>query len=304
MPFKQKLNKDTKELEHEKFPACFLADTEDEALSLMKSFDYTLNLLAYKYARITGLSEDDLKQEALIGLARANRDFDVERSEQFKVFAIYKMKDALNEYVADQATNIAVPQYLVSATSLISKMYRFLIMFSIDTNGGYVDIWRKSNAALTPDGLEALMTDENKEIVQKAKREITEVISSLENLSQNACTTVEQLLERAESLPTMANGEDVFAAFDEESVGDVGSTENGIVNSITISVLINKIKELIPKDDYELLVAHYVECKTLRELEKDLGIKAPSIAVRLQKIVENVRKRMAKDEFAEEFRAP
>lgn len=295
MPFKQKINEHTQEIEHEKFPSCFLGESEEEALTLMKEFEYTLNLLSYKYSRLTGLSEDDLKQEALIGLARANRDFDIERSEQFKIFAIYKIKDALNEYVASQSMDVSVPQYLISAVNLINKIYKVLLTFSIDTDGSYRDVWSKSNNFLSPDNIEIMVDNYNKELIKRTVRELTDLLNSLENLALNAKTTVEQLLERAETLPTIASKKDnVSTQYDEDSVLYVDATESTLLNSITTSLLIEEIKSMLSDDDYRLLTLHYVEGKTLRELEKELGIKAPSIAVKIQKITEVIKKRMLK----------
>lgn len=296
MPFKTKLNNKTKEMEIiEKFPKFFLADTEDTAVELMKSFEYIINLLAHKYSKVTGLSEDDLKQEGIIGLARANRDFDVERSKQFKVFAIYKIKDALNEYVADQSLDISMPQYLVNATRLITKMYNFLLMFSLDMNGSYIDIWNKGNAFTEQENIESLINDENRELIQNAKHELDKIINSINSLAERSMTTVEQLLKRAEMLPNMNSNENCFDTYSEETHSAAfESSEMSMLNSITTAVLIDKIKKSLSKEDYELLVAHYVEGRTLRELEETVGIKAPSIAVKIHKIMETVRKKVIK----------
>ena len=64
-----------------------------------------------------------------------------------------------------------------------------------------------------------------------------------------------------------------------------------------------KIKQVLKEDDYKLLIAHYVEGKTLRELEEEIGIKAPSIAVKIQKIMSTIKKRTIKDECTRDISA-
>lgn len=98
--------------QREEMPEYFLADTPEEAQALHDNFSETLNTLAYNYAVATGLLKSDLFGEALIGLARANRDWDPKRSNDFKTYAIYRIKDALREYCIENASSIKVPMYI------------------------------------------------------------------------------------------------------------------------------------------------------------------------------------------------
>ena len=93
-------------------PEYFLAETADDAQALHDKFSETLNTLSYNYSVATGLPKSDLFGEALIGLARANRDWDSERSEDFKVYAIYRIKEALREFCIDNSSAIHVPMYI------------------------------------------------------------------------------------------------------------------------------------------------------------------------------------------------
>ena len=305
MWFKTKLNKDTGKREPEKFPKHFLADTEEEALKLLKDFDYTINLLAYKYSVLTNLSEDDLKQEALIGLSRASREFNVDRSEQFKIYAIYKIKDALRDFSTDQSIDISIPEYLVDTVRFISKIYKYLLLLSVDTDGTYFGIW---NSAIEFISKENIVEDDNINVedtdiaLHNTKRELKATVKSLEGLATRSKTTALELINRAELLPINKSvDEDGNAMYDAYS-DLTDNQEDTMLDSIVTSTLIKRVKDVLSEDEYNLLVAHYIEGKTLRELETILHIKAPSIIVRIQKVIEKVRKRTIQDECAEYFK--
>lgn len=97
---------------YEELPEHFLGDTPEEAEKLHNEFSGLLNKMSLNYALTTGLEKSFLFGEALIGLARAKRDFDPKRSNDFKSFVIRKVKDALNECVKDNSSIVTVPRYL------------------------------------------------------------------------------------------------------------------------------------------------------------------------------------------------
>ena len=113
-------------MEDEWFPQHFLASNAEDAENLYKEYTHYLKMFASKYALYTGLDEDDLFQEAVIGLARASRDFEAERSDEFRTFAIYKIKDALREFVSSQSSDISIPQYIQDAAKLIIKLRKVI----------------------------------------------------------------------------------------------------------------------------------------------------------------------------------
>lgn len=107
---------------HEKFLTCFLGDTEEEAEKIYKAFSKTLNSISYNYAMSTGLEKLDLFEESLLGLARARRDFDPDRSHNFKTYAIYRIKDVLRTYIRENKSVVIVPTYLESARKHLDKI--------------------------------------------------------------------------------------------------------------------------------------------------------------------------------------
>lgn len=120
--FKFDIIKQTVVVRQEAMSKYFLADTPEEAEALYNHYSGLLNALAYNYAVSTGLQKDDLFGEALIGLGRAYRDWDINRSDNFKMYAIYRIKDALNEFVRGNMTAVTVPAYIKKSHNHIIKL--------------------------------------------------------------------------------------------------------------------------------------------------------------------------------------
>jgi RNA polymerase sigma factor (sigma-70 family) len=108
--------------QREEMPEYFLADDPEEAQALHDRFSKILNTLSYNYSVATGLLKSDLFGEALIGLARANRDWDPKRSKDFKTYAIYRIKDALREFCIENASSIRVPMYIRIANNQYNEL--------------------------------------------------------------------------------------------------------------------------------------------------------------------------------------
>lgn len=286
MPFR---DKDTD------FPKHFIAETKEEAERLLKDFEYTINLLAFKYAQLTNLEEDDLRQEAFIGLARANKEFDIERSEQFKIFAIYKIKDAIHEYVASQSYDIAVPQYILGAANLISKIYKHILTFNIETDGSYHDIWDKANTFIKSDNIELFVKDDNKNLVQQVKAELNQLLESLNNYAIRARTSVKQLLAKAELMPVISEIENDLSY--DDTIYKADTVENNLIDSMHKTLLIKQLRSILSEKDYNLLVDHYINGKTVRQLADEMGIKASSVTVKIKKIVEMAKDKMRKNGY-------
>jgi RNA polymerase sigma factor (sigma-70 family) len=171
--YKYDVLKQTVVHETEEMPAYFIADTQEEAEKLYEDYSKILNGLSYTYSQSTGIEKSDLFGEALIGLGRAYRDFDPKRSNNFKNFAILKIKDALNEYTRKNSTSISVPAYIKNANSKINKLKELL-------NKDYIG------------DLNNLPKNEN----------IEKLIKLLENIAERAGIETSKLLERAEFIPS------------------------------------------------------------------------------------------------------
>jgi RNA polymerase sigma factor (sigma-70 family) len=257
--------------EGETFRKRFLADTEAEGIKLLKKFDSTLKLLANKSSTMTGLDEEDLYQEGIIGLARANRDFDETRSDNFKIFAIYKIKDALREFGTTQSVSIKSPQYTQDALRLASILRERLVKAGEYRYTALADMWESSSKYTGTNALESS--------IQESRR-------SLKNLANRSHTSVVQLLERSEMTPSYT----VEVTDVTSGVVNNDSPENDIINKINAVDLIGRIRNYISEEDYMLLWNRFVEGMTVRELAPMMGISAPHVSDRTQALLEKLRK--------------
>ena len=262
-------------IDYGKFPANFIAETKEEANNLYKKYLKTMQFLANKYSMISGLDIEDLVQEGTIGLARASRDFKECRSNDFNTFAIYKIKDAMREFVTSQAVNTKVPQYIKDTARLIKRLRKIIGTIEAVETYSPMDIWWISKKY-----------EENKEVTSNVAR----IRKSLFNLAERSCTTVEQLVERAEFMPLVD-----IEITDYNSVDLSENNEKAVIEYLINRRGISEIKELISKEDFDLIVSYFVEEKTVRELEKEVGLKGPTISVRINKIIEKLKKDLTLD---------
>lgn len=107
----------------EGFPKHFLGETLEEAEKTYKEYKGLLDSFAYMYSTTTGLDKHDLFGHALIGLAKAKRDFDPKRSDNFKTFAIFNIKDELNEALRLNGATVVIPTYIKKAISIINSIF-------------------------------------------------------------------------------------------------------------------------------------------------------------------------------------
>jgi len=258
--------------EEEKFCKCFIANTEVEAEKLLKEFDYNLKLLANKVAGLTGLDKEDLYQEGIIGLARASRDFDEDRSDNFKIFAIYKIKDAMREFGTTQSISISAPQYTKDAVRLANVLREQLVKAGEYQYSALVDMWNSSSKYIRNDPLE---------------KSIQESRKNLMNLADRSHTSVRQLLERSETVPLFSMD---ISEIGNKDIVDCESTENGIVNKIDVMSAIERVKEHLSDEEYELLWNRYAKGMTVREIAPLMGISAAYVSDRTQALLNKLRK--------------
>lgn len=261
----------------EKFLPNFLGNTTKEADTLYNKYKNTLTGLANKYAMYSHVDEGDLVQEGVIGLARAAREFDVERSSDFNTFAIYKIKDAMREFISKQATDVKIPQYIKEASRLIAKLSKLIDKVSPMKESDYEMVWAESS-----------LFDNESEII----KDINAIRDSLSNLAARSGTTIDQLLERAEMYPAdVTDVDDVVYSMGDMSGISIETAEDDIITKIMTEKAIDKLMTVLSKEDYELLYAHYVDGKTVRELGPIYGISAPTMTIRIQNILQSLQKK-------------
>lgn len=263
--------------EDEKFLSHFLGNTKEESESLYKEYITTLTGLANKYSMYSGVDEGDLKQEGIIGLARAMRDFDGKRSDDFNTFAMYKIKDAMREFVAKQATDIQIPQYIKEATRLINKLSKLLEKVNPLKEHDFSQVWSESQ-----------MYDDKSEII----KDINDVRDSLLGLASRSGTTVDRLLSRAELYPAdVTDVDDVVCTMGDMSNISTESAEDDIVSQIMAYKSVDKLRDILSKDEYDLLYSHFVDGMTVRQLAPIYGITAATITIRIHNILDVLSKK-------------
>lgn len=268
------LDKDTGEpvLEPENFPPHFLGNSSEEAESCLDHYEKDVKLLAGKFAMLTGADQEDLYQEGLIGLARAKRDFEESRSSSFRIFAIYKIKDSMKEFVTKQNRNIKVPQYIVSTNRLTDELRNTLKKGAdIEPFLSNMDVWNISSEY-----------DGDKEI----KQEMAAIRERIESMALRSATTVPQLLERAEIMPSFTFDVEDYSLVDH----DPTDVETNLLEKLDAEKVVKTIREMLEPDEFALLYKRFVEGKTIRELEPEYGIRAASIVTRTNKILHKLQR--------------
>lgn len=285
MPIREFTDEKTGEKISEKFLDHFLAKTDEEATRLYKEYEPVIRIIATRVSMITGLEIDDLISEGIIGLARANRDFEETRGAAFKTFAIYKIKDAIREYSNSQNTDINVPQYVRDAKILAISLKR-LISYHDDNIlnlRSLVDIWNMSEKYSKKDQTFI-------KIDKKLLEDIRSVKNRLGNLASRSCTSVAQLLERADLVPlkamtVLANTKEIDSA-----TGTLISDQDDALDILIKKDYIKVLKEYLSEEDYKILLEHYGEERTLRGLAEEYNMEASSVHIKASQILNRVQR--------------
>jgi hypothetical protein len=71
---------------------------------------------------------------------------------------------------------------------------------------------------------------------------------------------------------------------------DSFSAEDNMVSFLITKQSVEKLKDFLTEDEFDLLWARFVEGKTVRELEPEMGIAAASIVVRTKNILKRLER--------------
>lgn len=247
----------------EDMPKCYLADTPEEAEAIYQRFERTLNDLAFSYASSTGLNKADLFGEGLIGLGRAYRDWDPERSDNFKAYAIFRIKDALGEFVRDNSSNISVPTYVKKSHANVREIKAICESACIDYNVILYD-------HELPDELET----------EDAVR-CAELISNLINAANRAKVEYPAFLERLQNVP-----EDV--EYLDQTPPEIHQRE---VEMLEAAVVVEKLKEHMDNDELYICEGIMLD-KSYDQIGNELGKSKSWVAGKLKALKERIIKMM------------
>jgi len=263
--FKYDVVKDSPVGAYEELPKCFLAETSEEAEKLYKDYYALLNNLSYTYSISTNIDKSDLFGEALIGLARANRDFDSTRSDNFKTFAIYKIKSALNEYVRKNSRSVTMPAYVRNANRHIMLLKSAFEMHNLEI--------RALQEAFESGSLDLSWAKES-----PFKEKLLSLFDKLVKAAKRASISVKELVDRAEYVPTdVPYNEHATCS---EMIGDD--------NELHMIMLIEDLKKKLTATEIRICEG-IMEDKSYREIAKEFGNKASWVNYKLEKIREKLK---------------
>jgi RNA polymerase sigma factor (sigma-70 family) len=259
--FKYDVVKESQIEAYEELPKCFLADTPEAAEKLYKDYYTLLNNISYTYSISTNIDKSDLFGEALIGLARAKRDFDPTRSDNFRAFAIYKIKWALNEYVRKNSRSVVMPAYIRNANRHLDSLKESFELWGLDTKYLYSAI--ETGVLDMPWAKESLVKDK-----------ILAKFDLLVKGAKRAGITVKELVARAEYVPT-----DV--PYDEYATCVEMLEEQ--TRQLSLSLKVKDIKKRLTPTEIRVCEG-IMEDKTYEEIAAEFGKTAPWVNQQLDKI--------------------
>ena len=243
----------------EDMPECFLADTPEEAEVIYNQFERLLNGFAYSYAISTGLSKADLFGDALIGLARAYRDWDPERSDNFRSYATFRIKDALNEFVKDNATSISVPSYIKKADSNLKDIMAICEAASVDYH-------------LVVDNQELPENLDTGDAIRCAQ-----LVENLANAAERAKVDYDKFIERIGLMPKETE-------YIDQTPAEVHNRDSEMLEA---ALIVDKLKEHM--DDIESSICEGVMLdKSLDQIGKEMGKSKSWVSGRLKALRERI----------------
>lgn len=226
--------------EPEPMPTCFLAETMEEAEAIYKRFEKKLNSFAHSYSAATGVERAELFREGLIGLARAHRDWNPDRSESFDTYANFIIKDALNECVRKNAAVTSIPAYVKKANSNLNEIKR--IAERNEVNWQVVVIDQELPISLP----------------QNDAVRSTELVLNLIKAAKRSKVEYEKFIKRIELLPTNIQYEEYEEAHNEEN------------DRLEAAIVVAKLKEHMSKTE-EIICDGIMADKTYEQIGKELG---------------------------------
>jgi RNA polymerase sigma factor (sigma-70 family) len=231
----------------------FFADTPQGAETIYNKYNKLLNMLASEYSRTTNIPKSDLFGEALIGLAKACKNWDPNRSSDFKIYAIYRIKDELNEYVRNNMAVVTIPSYIKKANSHLNEIKSICKRYDIDHAVILVD-------QDIPDSLREV----------DAIR-LTNLVLFIIRAAKRACVEYNEFLKKIEILPQ----DMILDDFNEDTIS---STHE---NRVEAALIVEKLKGMM--DPITLAICEGIMAdKSFEQIGKELGCSKASISNKIK----------------------
>jgi RNA polymerase sigma factor (sigma-70 family) len=255
---------------YEEFPKHFLADTIEEAEDLYKDHYSLLNNISYTYSFYSNVSKSDLFGEALIGLARANRDYEDGRGAKFKTFAIYKIKTVLNEYVRKNSGAVVVPAYIKHASRHLELLKSIFKAYDDDSLGKCLEIGNINDRHLGT-----------------LKPKADEAFRKLKGAAERAGVSTEELARRIEFMPVEIQYDDYL---------DPEDILRGQEDRLHMVLLVDNIKQHLTGVEKEI-VDCIMDGMAYNKIAKRFNKSTPWIRHQLDNMRDKLKEKMGGIEF-------
>ncbi len=242
----------------EDMPKYFLADTSIEAEDIYNRFEKILNNFAYSYSVVTKINKADLFGESLIGLARAYRDWDPSRSDNFEVYAKFVIKDTLNEFVRSNNSIVSIPAYIKKASNNLKKIKAVCEIYDVD--------WRTI----------AINQNFPKNMESSSEIKCKNLINTISRAAERNKMDYEKFVDRIDIIPENIEYND--------EVIEVNKRETEVLES---AVIVSKLKECMTEQELIICDGIMLE-KSFEEIGKSIGKTKGWVSNKLKKLREKI----------------
>lgn len=272
-PFKNTYNFDivrrTSVREPEDMPKYFLADTPEEAEAVYNEFAVLLNALAHNYAMSTNLSKADLFGEGLIGLGRASRDWDPDRS-SFRTYATFRIKDAMVEFIRDRSATVRIPSYIKKANRLLQKLKWWCEVLGCEVHEAV------KRGAFTGSGIVKDVDDEEPYF------RVLGLAQTLREYSNRAkVKDINKFIERIDNLPEEVD-------FSDQTPPEIHAREQEMLEA---ALVVDKLKEHMNPDELKICKC-IMEDKSYKEIGEELGKSKSWVAGKMDGLRNKIARRL------------
>jgi len=254
---------------YEGYPKHFLAETPGEAEQIFTRYSTLLNGISYTYSISTGIEKGELFGEAIMGLAKALKNFDETLGYSFKTFAVKVIRNVLNEFSRKNVYTIYPPAYIKRSNLLIQKLKHVLEQGKMDEQ--QVDyVLREGN--LKPLNLSTDIGDRAEKFIVLLKRE-----------AKRSSTSYEALTSRAEYIPEEVDLTD--ETIEKKHVSDTDEKH------LEVALFVEKLKEYMTAIELSICEG-IMNDKTYDQIAQEHGRTRPWVHQRLDKLKQKLIHRL------------
>lgn len=244
--------------QNKKFLPYLLGNSEEEATQTFLDYQNLLNKMAYSYSETTGIDKGDLFGEAVIGLAKAKRDYDINKASLF-TYAFMVITDTLNDYTRRNSMIVSLPVYVKKAHSIIERIKGLLNPYNLI--------------------FEVVITESSENIPEDIKVNYDYLVEKLNNAADRASIDIKELIKRAEFIP-------ISAKFEEDKLE--------IETAASSEALVSELKTLMTDEEW-FISQGIMEGKTYDEIGAELGISGSAIGQKFNALKIKIKHEMGED---------